>query len=75
MEGMKMSDKPGLPSADVEIAANLVRLVSALDTDTADGRAGVRAILREIEERAPGTLLQMAARLELRRMGLSAVSH
>lgn len=61
--------------ADIEKADRLRRLVEGLDTDSADGRAGVRAILREIEEADPGTLGRMAERLALRRAGLSPLSH
>lgn len=56
-------------------ADQLTRLIEGLAIDTADGRAGVRAILREIEEITPGTLRQMSERLALRRQGLSPLTH
>lgn len=47
---------------DAERAEKLIAIVRDLDLGSADGRAGVKAILREIEQRAPGTVEQMAAR-------------
>lgn len=47
----------------------LMRLVEALDLDSADGRAGIKAILREIEAACPGAIEQMSARLQLGRLG------
>lgn len=56
--------------ADADMAGRLAKMVEGLEIDSADGRAGVRAILREIEAAAPGSVEQMAAHLQLRRLGL-----
>lgn len=53
-------------------ATELLRLVAALDLDSADGRAGIRALLREIEATAPGSLEMMAAERQLSRLGIPA---
>lgn len=61
---------------DPELASRLIKMVEGLDLSSADGRAGVRAILREIEAAAPGSVEQMAAHLQLRRLGLrTSVAH
>ena len=57
--------------ADAERAAQLTRLVnlvSGVDMKSADGRAGVSSILREIEQAAPGSVERMAAGLQLARL-------
>lgn len=46
---------------DPDKAALLMKLIEGLEIDSADGRAGVRAILREIEAAAPGSVEVMAA--------------
>lgn len=56
-------------------AALLLDLLKGLQLDSADGRAGIAAILREIEELAPGSIGQMNAALELRRMGCASGLH
>ena len=62
--------------ADAELASLLMKVLEGLELDTADGRAGVRTILREIEAAAPGSVEQMAAHLQLRRLGLKmGVAH
>ncbi|MBU2352694.1 MAG: hypothetical protein KKG28_14630, partial [Alphaproteobacteria bacterium] len=40
-----------------------------LDLTSADGRAGIRALLSEIERLAPGAILRQAATIELDRVG------
>ncbi|CAN7166341.1 hypothetical protein [Brevundimonas sp. LjRoot202] len=61
---------------DAEKAASLARLLEGLELDSADGRAGVMAILREIEAAAPGSVERMSASLQLRRLGLrTSVAH
>lgn len=50
--------------------AKAIAAVADLDLSSADGRAGARTLLRQIEEQAPGSLEQMAANLQLRRLGL-----
>lgn len=65
-----MTDEPGLPATDEEKAALIVRLVeAALHTDTADGRAGMGAVLRELREADPEALERLATGLRLRRVG------
>ena len=67
-----MSDEPGLPATDQEKAALLIRLLKAtLQIDTAADGACIRAVLREIEEISPGEVEAMAARLQMRRLGLT----
>ena len=44
--------------------------IATLDLSSADGRAGARTLLRQIEEQAPGSLEQTVASLQLRRLGL-----
>ncbi len=46
------------PPSDKELAALMLQL-TGLDLTTADGRAGSGAILREIEEKAPGSIARM----------------
>lgn len=50
--------------------ARLMEAIERIEIDSADGRAGVRAILREIEAAAPGAVEMMAASLQLRRLGV-----
>ena len=61
---------------DAAQAERLLQMVEGLDLSSADGRAGVQGLLREIEAVAPGSVERMAASLQLRRLGLStAVAH
>lgn len=61
---------------DAAHAERLLQMVEGLDLSSADGRAGVQGLLREIEAVAPGSVERMAASLQLRRLGLStAVAH
>lgn len=65
-----------LPELDAELAdaeraaqlTRLVNLVSGVDMQSADGRAGVSSILREIEGQYPGSIERMAAGLQLARL-------
>lgn len=61
-----MSSTP--PSSD-NPAARLLEGLEGLDLTSADGRAGIGALLAEIERLSPGAILQQAARIELRRVG------
>lgn len=54
---------------DAELANSLLAVIEGLEVDSADGRAGIQALLAEIEAAAPGSIEQMAARLELRKVG------
>lgn len=54
---------------DSETADRLTRMVEGLEVDTADGRAGVTALLRELEAEAPGFLARLTADLRMRRQG------
>jgi hypothetical protein len=55
--------------ADSGLAARLLEGLEGLDLTSADGRAGIGALLAEIERLSPGAILQQAARIELRRVG------
>ena len=46
----------------------LIRLVATLLPQGADGRAGLRTIVREIEAKYPGEIQRMAAALELEKL-------
>ncbi|MDY6922739.1 MAG: hypothetical protein SWI22_02120 [Pseudomonadota bacterium] len=69
MKEETMSDEPGLPDGDEAKADLLFRLVKALDVSSADGRAGVGCLLRELEAVSPGAVERMAAGLQLRKIG------
>lgn len=56
---------------DRRMAALLSECLADLDLNSADGRAGIRAALREIEEISPGEVEAMAARLQMCRLGLT----
>lgn len=47
----------------------LLEALEGLDLTSADGRAGIRALLSEIERLAPGAILRQAASIELDRVG------
>ncbi|MFN4295240.1 MAG: hypothetical protein ACK4FB_00225 [Brevundimonas sp.] len=47
----------------------LVRLVAGLAVEGADGRAGLRTLLREVEAKYPGEIERMAAALQLDKSG------
>ena len=64
------ADCPDTRDADV-LAARLLESLAGLDLTSADGRAGIGALLSEIERACPGAILQQAARIELRALGLS----
>jgi hypothetical protein len=51
------------------IRPHVHRRLDALDLTSADGRAGLGALLAEIERRFPEAILRQAARIELRRLG------
>lgn len=55
---------------DQRMAALLTECIAELDTKSADGRAGIQNLLRQIEEVSPGEVEAMAARLQLHRLGL-----
>lgn len=57
-------------SNDTKLAALMTECLSELDQPGADATK-VRAILAEIEVLAPGQIEAMAARLQLRRLGLA----
>ncbi len=54
-----------------ETAARLREALAGIDLSRADGRLGIGAILAEIERTEPGMILQSAARVQLRALGLS----
>lgn len=52
-------------------APDLLASLQGLDLTSADGRAGIRTLLSEIERLSPGLILQQAAGIELRRVGIT----
>lgn len=52
-----------------DTAARLSRALQGIDLTSADGRAGIGALLAEIERLSPGAILRQAAEIELRRVG------
>lgn len=56
-------------SGEADPAARLIESLGGLDLASADGRAGIRALLSEIERLAPGAILRQAASIELDRIG------
>ncbi|MDP1912390.1 hypothetical protein [Brevundimonas sp.] len=60
-----------MPAEDPDaIAARLLEALEGLDLTSADGRAGINTLLSEIERACPGAILQQAAGIELRAVGL-----
>ncbi|GAA0640969.1 hypothetical protein [Brevundimonas lenta] len=53
-------------------AVVLRELLAGLDLASADGRAGIMALLREVEAAAPGSVPMMVARLERHRLKTTA---
>jgi len=53
--------------SDEDMAAKMLELAGALQLNSADGRAGAGAILRELEAMAPGTLARMQAAVDIHR--------
>jgi hypothetical protein len=60
---------PSSPPPSEDLAARLLEGLEGLDLTSADGRAGIGALLAEIERLSPGAILQQAARIDLRRVG------
>jgi len=52
-----------------DTAARLSRALEGIDLTSADGRAGIGALLAEIERLPPGTILKQAAEIQLKRVG------
>lgn len=50
----------------------LARLIQGIDINSADGRAGLKTLLRELEAAAPGVFDSVAAELLLARLPLRA---
>lgn len=68
-----MTDEPGSPAVDEDKAALMVRLVrEALHADTAEGHAGIGAILRELRHAEPAAIERLAAGIQIARAGLKA---
>ena len=57
-----------MPAED-HTAARLLEALAGLDLTSADGRAGIGALLSEVERLAPGAVLKQAAGMELRAVG------
>ena len=52
----------------------MLAILERVDLLSADGRAGLRTLLAEIERRAPGAVLKAAASVELDRLPLRRAS-
>ena len=52
-----------------DTATRLSRALQGIDLTSADGRAGIGALLAEIERLSPGAILRQAAGIELGRVG------
>ena len=50
-------------------AARLLAALEGLDLTSADGRAGIGALLTELDRLSPDAILRQAASIELRRVG------
>jgi hypothetical protein len=50
-------------------AARLLAALRGVDLTSADGRAGIRTLLAEIDRLSPDAILRQAASIELRRVG------
>ena len=53
-----------------ETTTLLLNALKGVDLTSADGRAGIGCLLAEIERVAPGSIMQRAAAIELRRLGI-----
>lgn len=53
-----------------EHAARLRQVVQGIDFRSADGRAGLSALLREVECIEPGMVQRIFSEIELRQLGL-----
>ncbi|WP_122465937.1 hypothetical protein [Brevundimonas lutea] len=53
---------------------SLREAVARIDLSSADGRAGLGGLLRELEHRAPDALVQAAARVQLRAVACARVA-
>ena len=67
---MAVQPKDQIPMTAPDPITPLRRCLEGLDLTSADGRAGLRCLLREIEAQSPGIIAQVNAGEELRRMGL-----
>lgn len=56
-------------TADPDPAARLLDALQGLDLTSADGRAGIGALLAELERLSPDAILRHAATIQLRRIG------
>lgn len=57
-----------------ETTTLLLNALKGVDLTSPDGRAGIGCLLAEIERVAPGSIMQRAAAIELRRLGIPARS-
>ncbi|MFC7380555.1 hypothetical protein [Brevundimonas sp. GCM10030266] len=53
---------------DQRLATLLAECIADLDAASAEGRAGLTYLLRQIEDASPGAVEQMAARIQLARL-------
>lgn len=66
-----MSCEVELPGSREDRTALMIRLVKeALHADTAEGRAGIGAILRELRHADPEAIERLAAGIQITRAGL-----
>lgn len=54
-----------------ETTSKPLAVLQGLGLTRADGKAGIRSILTELEAREPGAALQTASRIQLEQLGLS----
>ena len=59
---------------DPSQAHRLSQIVQGIDLTSADGRAGIKTLLSELERLSPGVIENEAARLSLVRLGCRARS-
>ncbi|WP_092307706.1 hypothetical protein [Brevundimonas viscosa] len=70
---MSTAVETAIPQTDEDRAALMVRLVKeTLHADTAEGRAGIGAILRELRHADPEAIERLAAGIQIARAGLRA---
>lgn len=58
-------------NSDSSRAERLSKILQGIDLTSADGRAGMRTLLREVESLSPGMIESEAARLTLTRLGIT----
>lgn len=57
--------------SDLSLAERLSKILQGVDLTSADGRAGMRTLLREVESLSPGLIESEVARMTLIRLGIT----